>query len=130
MTKIGIVGCRDRKDKSRVKSVVKSLSELCDDLHIVSGGARGPDSWAIEEAKNWGIPSTVHFSRIPAGHAPKYLVARALYERNQRIVDDIDVLIAFVSPERKGETEDTIKKALLKKVKIIIIDQEGKCLKK
>jgi hypothetical protein len=38
-------------------------------------------------------------------------MADRYYARNQRIVDDSDLIVAFVAPDRTGGTEDTIRRA-------------------
>jgi hypothetical protein len=42
------------------------------------------------------------------GYGP---AVRRYHDRNQRIVEDCDRLIAFVAPDRTGGTEDTIRRA-------------------
>jgi hypothetical protein len=37
--------------------------------------------------------------------------AERYYARNHRIVEDSDLIIAFVAPDRSGGTEDTIRRA-------------------
>jgi hypothetical protein len=46
------------------------------------------------------------------GCAKRFEFTKRYYERNQRVVDDCDTLTAFVAPDRKGGTEDTIKRAI------------------
>lgn len=41
----------------------------------------------------------------------RWQAAERFYARNQRIVDDTDLVIAFVAPDRTGGTEDTIRRA-------------------
>jgi hypothetical protein len=38
--------------------------------------------------------------------------AGRFYARNQRIVDDSDLVVTFVRPDRTGRTEDTIRRPL------------------
>ena len=51
----------------------------------------------------------VYIGAIASG-SPYFSYAKANYERNTLIARDSDVLIAVVAPDRKGGTEDTIKK--------------------
>jgi hypothetical protein len=41
--------------------------------------------------------------------------------RNSRIADDCDVLLALVAKDRKGGTEDTVKKARAHGKKVILL---------
>jgi hypothetical protein len=45
------------------------------------------------------------------GAVTRWQIADRYYARNQRIVDDSDVIVAFVAQDRKGGTEDTIRRA-------------------
>ena len=47
-----------------------------------------------------------------AGVTTRFEATERYYARNERIVEDCDRLIAFVSPDRKGGTEDTIRRAM------------------
>jgi hypothetical protein len=78
---------------------------------VVSGGARGPDTWAAEAAAVRGLGLAVHLPDL-AGVRGRGEVARRHHERNQRIVDDAHVVYALVSSDRKGGTEDTIRRAV------------------
>lgn len=40
-----------------------------------------------------------------------YQAAQRHYDRNQRIIDDCDRVIAFAASDRTGGTEDTIRRA-------------------
>jgi hypothetical protein len=40
------------------------------------------------------------------------VASRRALLRNQRIVDDSDLIIAFIAPDRTGGTEDTIRRAM------------------
>lgn len=84
---------------------------------VVTGGATGPDSWAEEAARTCGLPVVVHLPE-PGPAATRWQATERFYARNQRIVDDSDRLIAFVSPDRKGGTEDTIKRARRKGIPV------------
>jgi len=52
------VGSRRRYDRESVVKLVRSL-DLDLDV-VVSGGCRGVDTWAAEEAKKLGLPVIVH----------------------------------------------------------------------
>ena len=104
--KIGIVGSRKRDCEQEIRELVNSLAP--DDI-VVSGGCIGPDLWAEEAAKNRGILTLVFLPVLPAKNTPLYEFTKAYYARNQEIAQAVDVLHAFVSPDRRGGTEHTIK---------------------
>lgn len=119
MKKIGIIGSRrrdDREDKLAIWNEFKKWYEKGD--IIVSGGCpKGGDRFAEEFAVILGLTEEngrliIHRPKpIPKGSS-KYDYMKAFYERNTLVAKDADVLIACVSPDRKGGTEDTIKKFL------------------
>ena len=49
---VGIVGSRRWKSRAAVESLVKTLPP---NTTVVSGGARGVDSWAVEYARKCGL---------------------------------------------------------------------------
>lgn len=105
--RIAIVGSRSRTDQETVHSFVKSLPP---DTIIVSGGADGPDTWAEEAAAANGM-STLIFKPDLAGVKLRFEATKRYYARNQQIADNCDMLVALVSANRKGGTEDTIRRA-------------------
>ncbi len=114
--RFGFVGSRRRTDR---KSVVDHVAALPSGSVVVSGGASGPDSWAVEAAKERGLETVEHLPKKVRG-ATRWQATEAFYARNQLIVDDSDELIAFVSPDRKGGTEDTIRRAQKKGIPITL----------
>lgn len=105
--KYGIVGSRQRKDKKRVFEFVQSLND--EDI-VVSGGCEGVDTWAENAARERGIKTIVHHPKQSTG-GNKFDAMNAYKARNRLIAEDCDILVAFVSPERKGGTELTIRYA-------------------
>ena len=100
MLKIGIVGTRIPK------ITFEEFSQIIDDYkltHIVSGGAKGIDTFAENYAKLNNIPFTIFPSEYN-----KY-GRLAPFVRNQQIVDASDMIIAFPSKDSKG-TIDTIRR--------------------
>ena len=113
--KIGIVGSRRRTDKDTVFGLVMKLPIYAE---IVSGGARGPDTWAVEAAKSRGMKTRVfrpHFT----DRKDRFKVIEAYYRRNRQIAEYSDIIFALVAPDRKGGTEYTIKHAR-KKGKVVV----------
>ena len=78
----------------------------------MSGGARGVDTWAAEVARQRGLAVIEHLPELPEAGSPQWAFAKSYYARNQKIVDDSDSIIAFPAPNRRGGTEDTIRRAL------------------
>jgi len=103
--KVGIVGSRRRKDYWKIRELVESFPR---DTVVVSGGCKGPDKWATEHAKLQGLKIVEYFPDLPKSGSPRYEFTKAYYARNKKIAENVDVLYAFVSPDRKGGTENTI----------------------
>jgi hypothetical protein len=107
MTKcIGIIGSRRRtslKDYYKVRDAFLSIYENGDS--IVSGGCtRGGDEFAERIAKSEEVPITIHYAQWGIhGRAAGFI-------RNGDIAGQSDVIIACVSKDRTGGTEDTLKK--------------------
>jgi hypothetical protein len=106
--RVAIVGSRRRTDRAAVDACVSSLPI---GTIMISGGCRGPDSWAAAAAATRGLEVVVHFADL-AGVGSRGEATRRYYHRNQVVVDDCDRVIAFPAPDRKGGTEDTIRRAL------------------
>jgi predicted Rossmann fold nucleotide-binding protein DprA/Smf involved in DNA uptake len=105
--RVGIVGSRRRTDRERIETYI---AQLAPDTVVVTGGARGPDQWAGEAARARGLAVAVHKPDL-GGASTRWQMADRYYARNQRIVDDSDLIVAFVAPDRTGGTEDTIRRA-------------------
>jgi len=117
MAKIGIVGSRRRKCRDEVVALVDSLPQ---DTVVISGGCRGVDAWAEEAARARGLEVVVHLPKLPENG--DYLeICKAYYARNRLIVEDSDMLYAFVSGDRRGGTENTVKHAVQLGKKIVFM---------
>lgn len=116
MRVIGIVGSRRRdadKDFDICEKVFAQYYEFGDTL--VSGGCpMGADRFAEIIAKKYSIPIKIY----PADW--KKYGKRAGFLRNTNIAEDADILIALCAPDRKGGTEDTVRKASHMRKKVII----------
>lgn len=110
MKKIGIVGSRRRDSKEDFKLCEETFLSIYEDGdEIVSGGCpRGADNFAEILAKKHQVPIKIYYAQWDK------LGKRAGFARNGDIAQDADVLIAMVSSDRKGGTEDTAKKFLKK----------------
>ena len=103
--RVGIVGSRRRKDKHKVIELVDSLEP---DTVIVSGGCRGVDTWAVERAKERGLKTEIYKPDL-GKHLGRFDIINKYYERNKKIAQNSDIMYAFVAPDRRGGTENTIK---------------------
>jgi len=117
MKVIGIVGSRRRdapEDMEKCRMALLEVYQSGDTL--VSGGcSRGGDRFCEVFARQYGIPIKIHpaeWDRL--GPAAGFL-------RNTYIAQDCDVLIAVVSEDRTGGTEDTVKKADKMGKKVILV---------
>lgn len=116
--KIGIVGSRRRNSDEDLKTLGEFLSNMFNefsthDITFVSGGCpKGADNFAEILAKHWDIPIIIHYpdkSQLPENPTRKDF-ARINFARNTLIAKDSDILIAMVSEDRTGGTEDSIRK--------------------
>src|SRR5574343_329550 len=105
---IGIIGSRRKNSPEYKQLIIDELNKIWEDGDkIVSGGCPyGADRFAEEIAKIYGKTIIIHYTDwIKIGKS-------ACFIRNNKIAEDADVLIAVVSDDRTGGTEDTIKKYL------------------
>jgi len=87
---------------------------------IVSGDAPGPDSWAEEAAAEYG--REVHLIRPGLdGARSQGQLTRRYHARNQRIVNLADEMMALVAPDRRGGTEDAIRRAQRKGIPVTLL---------
>jgi hypothetical protein len=119
---IGIVGSRRRNSKEDFLILRNTLFNT--GLHrpgdiLISGGCtKGADSFAEVIAFEYGIDIKIHLpdkSNLDMDLmkvSPRVAFREINYARNTLIANDSDVLVAMVAPDRKGGTEDTIRKFL------------------
>lgn len=112
---IGIIGSR-RRDSNRdliltslvVDEILEKYSVLEVEDRIISGGCpKGGDRFAEIIAERLFIKTVIHEANWKLGRHAGFL-------RNTDIAEDSDILVACVASDRKGGTEDTIKKFLKK----------------
>jgi len=84
--RVAIVGSRDCGNFSK-EHIIKHLPASC--TLIISGGARGVDTFAMEAAKHLDIP----FVRISPDYEKNGKAAP--HKRNALIIDTADLLLAF-----------------------------------
>ncbi len=111
--RLAIVGGRDFSDYNYLTREVEQLQQQMNIVAIISGGARGADSLGERFANEHHIPKKI----FPAQWD---LYGRSAgFRRNQTIVDNADVVLAFWDGQSRG-TADTINKTRIAK-KILII---------
>lgn len=103
MYKLAIVGSRRFTNYDHMCRVLETPRENGLIKLIVSGGARGADSLAQRYAKEFGLPIMIYYPDWE-----KYGKAAGVI-RNQYIVDDADMMIAFAYDDSRG-TRDSIRK--------------------
>ena len=109
--KVAIVGSRDFPQWYKVWEFVTYLPP---DTVVVSGGARGVDTSAVEAATACGLKVEVYRADW------KRYGLSAGFKRNQQIVDAADRVVAFWDGVSRG-TADTLDKAALARKPIRII---------
>ena len=97
MKKIGIVGNRNGWTKKEVFKILEEYGFIGENINIITGGAEGVDSYAMEYAKNKGCVLTVYYPDKIA-----YLSPVCYYKRNKRIAWNCDILIAFNRKKYSG----------------------------
>ena len=120
MTTIGIIGTRRRDSEEDFLEVERVFLRFYKDGDIICSGLcpRGADRFAVilqqkYETKYIWYPADWSFGRF------------AGFLRNTDIAKTSDILIARVHPDRRGGTEDTIKKYLqMQKNSLIIINDK------
>lgn len=103
---IGIVGTRNRDSKQDLIKCIAAFKKIYKEGDkLVSGGCpKGGDRFCEIIAKKMGLTITIHYPNWDKYGKP------AGFIRNTLIAEDCDILIAVVASDRKGGTEDTIKK--------------------
>lgn len=104
---LAVVGSREYAYERRVRTLVRKVARLNASVIILSGGARGVDTWAVDEAERVGLPTEV----LPA-EWDKYGRAAGMI-RNAQLVKRAGKVMAFWDGVSKGtrNTMDTASKA-------------------
>lgn len=122
------MGSRRRNTEQDKDIVRKALTHLVKKdpntrIHLVSGGCLlGADRFAEELAIELDLGISIHYpdkSKLEAD--TRWAWAKICFARNTLIAEGCDVLIALCHADRKGGTEDTIKKAQKLNKPIVIL---------
>ena len=100
--RLAIIGGRDFNDNGLLRKYMGLF--IFEDVTIISGGAAGADSYGEMYARDYCIPA-----KIFKPEWDKYGKS-AGFIRNQTIVDNCDMVLAFWDGQSRG-TADTIEKA-------------------
>ena len=110
--KIGIVGNRTGFTYEYVRNILISEGITSKD-EIISGGAKGVDTFAILYAQEIHAKYTIYYPDF------NFPIPECFFHRNRLIVDASDVIIAFNNHERSGTTYTiNYAKKVGKKVKV------------
>jgi len=102
--RVAIVGSRDFGQIEGGEKLVRHyIHQLPLETIVISGGAKGPDSWAINTAQERGMRTLVFLADWNKhGKAAGPI-------RNQQIVDSCDWLVAFYDGKSRG-TADSVRR--------------------
>uniref|UniRef100_A0A6M3JAV1 YspA cpYpsA-related SLOG domain-containing protein n=1 Tax=viral metagenome TaxID=1070528 RepID=A0A6M3JAV1_9ZZZZ len=115
MTRLAIVGSRTFNDYDLLIDTLSRFSEAPRQFDtLISGGAKGADSIGERWATSWGIEIVRYLPEW------KKYGKSAGFIRNQTIVDNCDMVLAFWDGKSSG-TADTIEKAKKAKKPTFII---------
>ena len=119
--RIAIIGSRDYPHRDLVFAVVQGIASKNPARTIVSGGARGVDTWAGEAATACGLNFEImHADWDHDGRAAGLL-------RNTKLVECVDSVVAFWDGTSRG-TLDTLKKARKADKNLVVFGPDGKIL--
>lgn len=101
--RVAVVGSRGYPNEGLVRAFVRTLAARDPKTVIISGGARGVDTWAADEARKAGLDVEEYLADWDR------LGRTAGFARNTTIVEQSDVVVAFHDGRSRG-TLDTIRK--------------------
>lgn len=117
---IGVVGSRDFNNSELVDNFISTLPY---DSVIVSGGARGVDTWAIDAAMRYRLRYREYYPK-KFDDKGNYKGHHVLFDRNTSIIDQSHMVVAFWNGSSKG-TADSINKAKSQGKEVIIVAENG-----
>lgn len=93
---VAIIGSRDGIPEATVRRFVRALAAKHPDAVVVSGGARGVDSWSQSEAERSGLEVVAY----PADW--DRLGKSAGFARNEQIIAHAEIVVAFWNGKSRG----------------------------
>lgn len=87
-----------------VQWIVIQVVNHIEDVKIVSGGALGVDTWVIDTAKALGVPWR---EDVVTNEEWVKIGVSAGHRRNERLIDSVNMFIAFLDPKSKGGSPGT-----------------------
>lgn len=132
---IGVTGSRRRTDeeavKARIQAEVEHAQRCYGEVGLLSGGARGPDTWAEAVARGMAVRLKVERPDLSGlgADARRYEFTERYYARNVRIAEQCQMLLAFVAQDRRGGTEHTIREAERLGRWVVVVKPPGKSAK-
>lgn len=116
--KIGVIGSRKFADKELVQKVLDGIRASEGDFIVVSGGCEGVDTWAVEWAKQHGLPYVEKLPEKPGKDA--------YFARNKLIAEGSTRIVAFIpSRQMRSGAWNTVKWARLAGVPYTVLDERG-----
>lgn len=107
---VGVVGSRTFKDQNYVFKILDHINAIMGFTRVVSGGAKGVDTFAKEWAELNQIPVTEHLPDLSTPWSNIKERNLRYYDRNRLIVKDSDLVVAFID-KPTGGTWNTIEHA-------------------
>ena len=95
--KVAVVGSREYTDRQRVIDFINGLKP---DTIVVSGGARGVDTWAVKAAEARGLRTIDLLPEFKVTGGPYR--RQDYFDRNDKIVDESDHVAAFWDGKSAG----------------------------
>jgi len=117
---LGVTGSRQHPSRATVTGTLRQRVATLrlagvSLIGIVSGGAKGPDTWAAELGKELELPVHEYMPNLQGLEvgSPRFEVVKRYYARNRLIVHRCNELWAFPSEGNglKGGTANTIQQA-------------------
>lgn len=115
--RVAVIGSRKFENYDQMKRILHET--LLPDDELVSGGATGADSMVQRFAKEEGRVIHIYYPNWRLGRS-------AGFERNQRIVENSDLVIAFYARHhyREGGTSNTVATALRAELGVMEFEEE------
>jgi len=119
--KVGIVGSHRRSDRDTVKDLIEGLPK---ETTVVSRGREGIDTWSIEIARELGLKTIEFYPYVAPPDTTPWAIKNSQKTQCQKIINNADVIYAFVAEDREGETEMLVKLAKRVGTPVEIIEVE------